>query len=396
MSLLSSQRAGASAPRSWCMLLVLVSGSALGCAPDGQESDTQEADEVSVDEASADESTGEYLESRRGNAWGWWRRRDGGFPFPGFPGFPRRDAGIVRDAGGELPTDAGMVPSDAGVETPTDAGGETPTDAGGPVPTDAGNPGTPGAAPRIPPRPAQCPEIRTGTITVLGQRVELQVGAKQPGKRGPILFYWHGTGSSAAEVRGGLGEGTQEILAEGGVIASFTTTTRQGQNTGNNVWYTGDFAMADQILACAVEQQDVDPRRVYTAGCSAGGLQASAMVYARSSYLAAAMPNSGGTVFRYQLEDPSHVPAFIGAHGSRDVVVINFAETTTNQTRDLAAKGGFAVQCDHGGGHCASPTALKNAQWRFLKDHPFGVAPEPYAGGLPAGFPSYCRIVTAP
>ena len=31
-------------------------------------------------------------------------------------------------------------------------------------------------------------------------------------------------------------------------------------------------------------------------------------------------------------------------------------------------------------------------RWTFMQDHPFGIAPEPYAGGLPAGYPSYCKI----
>jgi predicted esterase len=253
---------------------------------------------------------------------------------------------------------------------------------------------TGGKDPRIPQKPAMCPEIKTGTITVLGQEVQLWVGAKKETK-GPIVFYWHGTGSSSAEASGGLGSGNSEIMQMGGVIASFSTTTKMGMNTGNNVWYTGDFEMADQILACAIEQQNIDPRKVYTAGCSAGGLQASAMLYGRSSYLAAAMPNSGGTTFRYTLEDPSHVPALITTHGmmGKDVVGIDFSQTSATQDKDVAAKGGFVVNCDHGGGHCGSPAAVKTAQWQFLKDHPFGVTPEPYASGLPMGFPSVCQII---
>jgi hypothetical protein len=85
----------------------------------------------------------------------------------------------------------------------------------------------------------------------------------------------------------------------------------------------------------------------------------------------------------------------MATHGAagRDVVIIDFSQTTTTQARDLAGQGGFFVQCDHGGGHCASPPAVKNAQWKFLKDHPFGVTPEPYAGGLPAGTPEVCKVI---
>ncbi|HEX5658532.1 MAG TPA: hypothetical protein VFX59_15120 [Polyangiales bacterium] len=297
---------------------------------------------------------------------------------------PPRDAG-KRDAGKrDAAVDAAKPAADAAKDDPK------PSDAGAVEP-----PSTSGADPKIPAKPATCPEIKTGNITVNGQQVQLWVGAKKAGKKGPIMFYWHGTGSNSREATGGLAKGNQEILDEGGVIASFTTTTSKGQNTGNNVWYTGDFEMADQILACAIEQQDVDPRRVYTAGCSAGGLQASAMVYARSSYLAGAMPNSGGTVFPYKLEDANHIPKVIATHGAAgvDVVVIDFASTTATMSKDIVAKGGFMVVCDHGGRHCASPTPVKNAQWDFLKAHPFGVEPEPYAAGLPADFPTSCKII---
>jgi hypothetical protein len=193
------------------------------------------------------------------------------------------------DGDGDIQTGDGDGDTQTG-----DGDGDTQTGDGDGVPP----PPPAEGEPRIPAKPAQCPQIKTGMITVMGQQVQLWVGQKQAGKKGPILFYWHGTGSNSREAERALGNGNSEILAQGGVIASFTTTTRMGQNTGNNVWYTGDFEMADQILACAIEQQDVDPRRIYTGGCSAGGLQASAMSYGRSSYNAAAIPNSGGTVFR--------------------------------------------------------------------------------------------------
>jgi hypothetical protein len=48
----------------------------------------------------------------------------------------------------------------------------------------------------------------------------------------------------------------------------------------------------------------------------------------------------------------------------------------------------------HGGSHCGAPPELVAAQWQLLKDHPFGVTPEPYMGKLPSSFPSYCKIIT--
>jgi poly(3-hydroxybutyrate) depolymerase len=223
----------------------------------------------------------------------------------------------------------------------------------------------------------------------MSQQVQLWVGAKRTDVKGPVMFYWHGTGSQSGEA-GLLGSAVQEIQSLGGIVASFTTTTGKGQNTGNNVWFTGDFEMADFILGCAIQQLNIDTHRIYTAGCSAGGLQSGAMVYSRSGYLAGAMPNSGGGFIR-QLQDPTHVPALITAHGScSDYFIIYFADTSRDLARAVATAGGTAVDCDHGGGHCNTPPAMVAAQWQFLKDHPFGFTSDPYANGLPASFPSGC------
>ena len=254
----------------------------------------------------------------------------------------------------------------------------------------------------IPTFDGTCPTLATGDITVLGQTVTLWVGDPTPGQHGPVFFYWHGTGGAPDEAQFGLGPALDDIVAAGGIVASFSTTTANGTNTANNVWYTGDYEMADIILACAVEQLDVDTRQIYTGGCSAGGLQAGVMVYKRSSYLAGAMPNSGGIIsalgffIDYSLEDPSHVPALITAHGGQGVDVVggaDFSVTSLDEATDIADLGGFVVDCDHGGDHCLAPAELIAAQWAFLKAHPFGVDPEPYAAGLPTSFPSYCAII---
>ena len=133
----------------------------------------------------------------------------------------------------------------------------------------------PPGSPRIPPPTGACPTLATGNVTVMGQSVQLWVGTKQADRSGAVLFYWHGTGSSSSEASTLFGSAIQDITSEGGIVASFTTSTIKGVNTGNNVWYTGDFAMADQILACAVRQLSIDTTRIYTgaaapAGCRPG------------------------------------------------------------------------------------------------------------------------------
>jgi hypothetical protein len=295
-------------------------------------------------------------------------------------------AGGTAVDGGATGGTGGTAGKDGGAGTGGTGGAAGASGAGG-----TGGTGGGGMDPPIPPAPTDCPNIATGMISVLGQQVQIWTGP--PGTKGPMVFYWHGTGGQPSEAQGGLGPGLQEVQQTGGVVASFSTSTAKGTNTGNNVWYTGDFEMADIIFACAAKQGLVDPRQVFTAGCSAGGLQVGAMVYGRSSYLAAAMPNSGGTTVNYTMQD-SHRPAMISTHGgSGDVVIISFPQSTAKMNMDLRAKGSFVVNCDHGGGHCVSPAPVKAAQWKFLKAHPFGVTPEPYAMGLPADFPTTCKIV---
>jgi hypothetical protein len=80
-----------------------------------------------------------------------------------------------------------------------------------------------------------------------------------------------------------------------------------------------------------------------------------------------------------------------GAAG-QDVVVLDFAEQSLLFTSLVASSGGFAIDCDHGGAHCRAPADMYTAAITFLLDHPFGVSPEPYASGLPAGFPAECQV----
>jgi hypothetical protein len=108
--------------------------------------------------------------------------------------------------------------------------------------------------------------------------------------------------------------------------------------------------------------------------------------------------NSGGLAYPDQavLQEPGRVPALMGMHGSmdRDVVTINFWTLSRALTTDIASRGGFAIDCDHGGTHAGASTELRSAAWQFMKDHPYGVAPKPYTV-LPSGFAG-CTIVAPP
>jgi hypothetical protein len=270
--------------------------------------------------------------------------------------------------------------------------------AGGMGAAGGGTPLTPAAGgtdPMIPTPKGMCPTIATGSVSVMGATVQVWIGTGT--EPGPLMIYWHGTGGSAitatAELDATL---VSEIMSTGGAIISMESG-QQGNPIDWGVYTTGDYDIVDQLVACAVMQLHVDTHRIYTGGASAGGLAAGTMAFARSSYLAAANPNSGGvapwpglTAF----QDMTHIPAVLTMHGGdADMVVISFGQASLDEDNALVAAGGFAVDCNHGGGHVQAPPDLLAAGWEFMKAHPFGTKPSPYAGGLPADFPSYCKII---
>lgn len=240
-----------------------------------------------------------------------------------------------------------------------------------------------------------CPVFKTGTVTVGGlDGIALVVGSKASGPTAPLVFYWHGTGSSSGEYTSRASALASGVTSEGGILVSFQGSTGTGGDcSGTATFSMDDFKIADQIVACAVRDHNIDPHRIFVTGCSAGGLQSGCMATKRSGYIAAAAPNSGGIVVKQTLSDPSHVPALMTMHGgTKDQVIVSFATTSKTLDTQFKSAGGFVVNCDHGGSHCAAPAALYKSAWEFFKAHPYGVTPEPYASGIPSSYPSYCTI----
>ncbi len=253
---------------------------------------------------------------------------------------------------------------------------------------------------RLPVPTAKCPEILEGTVAVLDAKVRVLARGRHPG--GPLILYWHGTDSTPErELADGIGQSTLEQIRKGaGLVVAMLSGFGHGQNTsGNAVWFDSDMAVADEVVACALEQVKIEPSRIHVMGMSAGGLQTAAFAYRRSHYVASVVTYSGGhVVFKEhdftdaQASDPSnHFAALLFYGGSTDFVGMSFEEGSRTYQKILRQRGHFAVLCDHGKGHII-PKNGGDLAFRFFNAHPFGVSPSPYEEkGMPAAFPRFCK-----
>jgi hypothetical protein len=247
--------------------------------------------------------------------------------------------------------------------------------------------------PVIPTVSGDCPAFENGTITFMGLAgIRIVAGMKPPEPTAPMLFYWHGTGGLSSEFESMARAVAAGIKEQDGIIVSFQNTTGGDLYSGTSVFGEGDLKVVDQLVACAVRDANVDPRRIYTTGCSAGGLFSTAMAALRSSYVAAAAPNSGGYVIRPPFEN-GQTPPLMTVHGApgADVVIVDFSETSATADEYFKSRGGFVINCNTGGGHCGGGS-LAGDVWTFFQAHPFGVSPAPWGSGLPPGFSDQCAI----
>ena len=413
-----------SAVRSWSLGLLVAT--AVGCAVDDRNVSVRNSKGTSTSDGDANADSGGAGSSgttmhpgnggRSGRAGGSGPVGDSGSTgasgSPGGGGVPGAGGDAASGgagAGGVPPSSGGTVGSggaqgSGGAGGANGSGGSTGTGgakgsggstgsggkgAGGM--TGSGGSGQTTTDPQIPALTATCPTWANGDITFMGlSAIRIAVGAKT-GSKAPMLVYWHGTGSHSNEYASMAAPVANGITNAGGVIVSFEGTTGGDVYSGTQIFGVGDLTLVDQLVACAVRDYNVDPRKIYTMGCSAGGLFATAMAAMRSSYVAAVAPNSGGQVVSLMFQN-GHTPPLMTVHGAMgsDLVIVDFAQTSATADAAFKARGGFVIDCDTGGGHC-SGSSLAGDAWTFLQAHPFGVSPEPWTA-LPGGFSNLCSI----
>jgi predicted esterase len=250
-------------------------------------------------------------------------------------------------------------------------------------------------APTLPAATGTCPAFVEGraefTVNGAPRTVQLYVDPTAAAAAdGPVVLYWYGTLGTPEQAVQALGEaGIAQIKSQGGVVVAPVH-----ENTGTFPWINGDlvsdYALADEVIACAEKSIGIDERRIHSTGFSAGGLFTAQLSWARSNYLASVATFSGGA--SGDAADPANpFAAMVLYGGPNDQLVLKFEDTSKAYRDELVTEGHFAFLCNHGGGHSIPPGAGPSVVQFFL-DHPYKVSPEPYASALPQGFPAYCTL----
>jgi len=295
-------------------------------------------------------------------------------------------------------------------------------------PSTTGDPGDgPSPDPQFLPQPTgPCPDFVEGILLFApdgrAREAQIWIGPEAETLDGPLVFFWHGMTRSPMDAIGTLGGmgSIDDIKSLGGIVAGPVADPESLANNNYPWFYTGgttnwstsmeqpdyDIRLADEILACAIETVGVDTRRIHSLGFSAGANNTMHFSWRRSGYLASVVTYSGARTGDDPLQDPENLFAAAIFHGGETDTfttgdgsfTISFQDGGNAYYTELTQASHFAFICDHGLGHKSPGQSggpgleVAASGWQFLRDHPFGITPDPYANGLPADFPSYCQL----
>jgi predicted esterase len=263
--------------------------------------------------------------------------------------------------------------------------------------------GSSGANAQLPAVTGTCPELKNGDVMFAPagmppRMVKIAMKADATTK-GPLVVYWHATGSAPNEAAFSLGATQQAILDEGGVVAA----PYADDTAGMFEWFLvnqsdkqDDFLLLDEVVACFAKAGRIDTQRIHTMGMSAGALQTTAVSFFRSNYIASVATYSGGvpagfeSIVQIENADNKFAAMIFDGGANDDVFNVDFKGASEAYQAMLKASGHYAPICDHGKGHNIPLDAAPSVK-KFFDDNPYGAWPSPYAAsGLPAGFPTYC------
>jgi predicted esterase len=251
--------------------------------------------------------------------------------------------------------------------------------------------------------PEDCPELVSGDnpgfpSAGLERTFRLYVPSTWTAeKKYPLVFVWHGLGQTQDEIQ--AGSAIESFVDEKEIIA--VVPDSQAEDKPGVEWdqlavgENPDLVFFDDILTCVDKGYGVDLDRVHSTGLSAGGLWTTYLTMFRSEKIASSVAFSGGLLVPYPMPAAKR-PMIVAWGGEEDLAFDqNFNTLAFDLIGEIVPAGHFALACNHGQGHTWEPEFTPWAL-QFLLDHPRTIAEEPYAAGIPEGFPEFCTIAVAP
>lgn len=246
-----------------------------------------------------------------------------------------------------------------------------------------------------------CPAFGTDDkLTFTSNDIERTVHVLLPSDVGPglpVLFEWHPLGATSKQLISYL---DLDTWAEDNNVIVIVPEEKDDNMFEWDFWngQDDDFVLYDDVRSCLAEAYDIDLRRVYTSGMSAGGLMTSALAIERGDTLAAILPMSGGTpdaIVDYAT--PAYTfPALLTYGGDTDTwggggIEIDFQAATLAFAGSLYADGHYVVACNHNGGHDFPPDAMDLTR-DWLLPHVYGEQ-SPLLGDI-SMLPDICSVWT--
>lgn len=263
----------------------------------------------------------------------------------------------------------------------------------------------PGKPMQLPMVTGTCPTFEQGVLKFhpagikRARRVQVYAPKNPQENAGPIVFFWHGMGAHPTQSLRSMGKTLAELRAQGGWLIAPYPDPRALPVP----WYAffsdkeDDHFLADEIVACAISQRLIDPRRIHVLGMSAGSFQGGEMSFLRSNYVASTALYSGGFLeersvpARKGAQDPVATMLLFGGEIDR-VAHVTYRRTSDKYIKQLKIPKDRAILCNHRRGH-TMPASAHPGVWQFFVDHPYQVHPASYAEQLPESIPDYCELV---
>ncbi len=215
----------------------------------------------------------------------------------------------------------------------------------------------------------------------------------------PVVYYWHPLGGTASMMVNYLD--LEQVAADNNVVLvvpdALDTNPFEWNFVAGEAEAADDLALFDDLRTCLSDQRQIDLRRVYSTGMSAGGLWTTFLSIHRGDALASILVMSGGTGNMVQYSTPAGepFPALLVWGGPTDIfdagpLQINFTETTAAFSEQLRTDEHFVMQCEHDGGHDLPPDPVAmTVDW--LLPHIYG-EPSPWRDRDPTELQDICFL----